>query len=131
MNLLIFPNQLFGSHPGLKLKPSRVVLIEDSLYFGDPRYPMKFHKQKLWLHRTTMKRYEKMLQAKGIETLYLDYDDKPDSLRAHLQLLTRTISSSAPKLVVAEPTDFLLEKRLQRFCGQLKLGCQFVPSPGF
>ncbi len=131
MNLLIFPNQLFGSHPGLKLKPSRVVLIEDSLYFGDPRYPLTFHKQKLWLHRATMKRYEQMLQAKGIETLYLDYDGKPDSLRAHLQHLSRTMSASAPKLVVAAPTDFMLEKRLQRFCVQLKLDCQFVPSPGF
>jgi len=61
MNLLVFPHQLFADHPGLKLKPSRVVLIEDSLFFGDPQYPMKFHKQKLWLHRATMKRYEQML----------------------------------------------------------------------
>ena len=84
LNLLIFPHQLFADHPGLKLKPSRVVLIEDSLFFGDPRYPMKFHKQKLWLHRATMKRYELMLQTKGLKTLYLDYNPEPDSLRGHL-----------------------------------------------
>ena len=74
MNLLVFPHQLFADHPGLKLRPSRVVLIEDSLFFGDPHYPMNFHKQKLWLHRATMKRYEQMLQAKGLETLYLNYN---------------------------------------------------------
>ena len=51
MILLIFPNQLFAKHPGLKRDPSRVVLLEDSLFFGDHRYPMQFHKQKLWLHR--------------------------------------------------------------------------------
>ena len=39
MNLLIFPNQLFLKHPGLKLRPSRVVLIEDSLFFGDLELP--------------------------------------------------------------------------------------------
>ena len=131
MNLLVFPHQLFADHPGLKLKPSRVVLIEDSLFFGDPQYPMKFHKQKLWLHRATMKRYEQMLQAKGHETLYLDYNAKSESLKTHLRKIKRTMTSSPQKLIVAEPTDFMLEKRLNRFCNQLKLGCHFVPTPGF
>ena len=51
---------------------------------------MKFHKQKLWLHRATMKRYEQMLQAKGFETLYLDYNPKPDSLKLHLKKISRS-----------------------------------------
>ena len=80
MNLIIFPHQLFLEHPGFKLKPSRVVLIEDSLYFGDAHYPMKFHKQKLWLHRATMKRYELQLQEMGFIVQYAEYDPKPDSL---------------------------------------------------
>jgi len=131
LNLLVFPHQLFADHPGLKLRPSRVVLIEDSLFFGDPHYPMNFHKQKLWLHRATMKRYEQMLQAKGLETLYLNYNSKPDSLKLHLTKVKRTMTSSPKKVVVADPTDFMLEKRLARFCGQLKLDSHFVPSPGF
>ena len=105
MNLLVFPHQLFADHPGLKLKPSRVVLIEDSLFFGDPQYPMKFHKQKLWLHRATMKRYEQMLKAKGHETLYLDYNAKPESLKAHLRKIKTTMTSSPQKVVIAEPTE--------------------------
>ncbi len=67
MILLILPSQLFAKHPGLKLNPSRVILLEDSLFFGDQRYPMQFHKQKLWLHRASMKRYESELQNKGFE----------------------------------------------------------------
>ena len=131
MNLLIFPHQLFADHPGFKLNPSRVVLIEDSLFFGDVGYPMKFHKQKLWLHRATMKRYEKMLNSKGMETLYLDYSPNPDSLKLHLKKISRSMTSAPRKLIVAEPTDFMLEKRLARYCQQLKLACHFVPSPGF
>ena len=131
MNLLVFPHQLFANHPGLKLKPTRVVLIEDSLFFGDSRYPMQFHKQKLWLHRATMKRYEQTLKAKGHQTLYLDYNAKPESLKTHLRKIKRTMTSSPQKLIVAEPTDFMLEKRLNRFCSQLKFKCHFVPTPGF
>jgi deoxyribodipyrimidine photolyase-related protein len=131
LNLLIFPHQLFADHPGLKLNPSRVVLIEDSLFFGDPRYPMKLHKQKLWLHRATMKRYELMLQTMGQETLYLDYNPEPDSLRIHLKKVVDSITSSPRKLIVAEPTDFMLEKRLNRFCQQLNVDCHYVSTPGF
>ncbi|MDG1873252.1 MAG: cryptochrome/photolyase family protein [Mariniblastus sp.] len=131
MNLLIFPNQLFLDHPGLELKPSRVVLIEDSLFFGDPNYPMKFHQQKLWLHRATMKRFEFMLQEKGHRTLYLDYDSEPESLKRHLKTVVETMTSSPKKLIVADPTDFMLEKRLERFCEQLGVACHQVPTPGF
>lgn len=131
MNLLVFPHQLFADHPGLKLKPSRVVLIEDSLFFGDTSYPMRFHKQKLWLHRATMKRYEKQLQAKGIETLYIEYHSKPDSLKIHLNDICRSMTSSPRKLVVAEPSDFMLEKRLNRIANQLQFDIHYVSTPGF
>ena len=131
MNLLVFPHQLFADHQGLKLNPSRVVLIEDSLFFGDSQYPMKFHKQKLWLHRATMKRYEKMLQEKGVETLYLDYDAKRGSLQSRLSELGRSMTSSPRKFIATEPTDFMLEKRLYRICEQAGLEISFVPTPGF
>jgi deoxyribodipyrimidine photolyase-related protein len=106
-------------------------LIEDSLFFGDPNYPTNFHKQKLWLHRASMKRYEAMLQSKGLETLYLDYDLRPDSLAHHLAAVTKSITSSPRKLVVAEPNDFMLEKRLGRICEQLDIACEFLPNPQF
>ena len=131
MNLLIFPHQLFADHPGLKLNPSRVVLIEDSLFFGDPHYPLSMHKQKLWLHRATMKRYEQLLQDAGRETLYLQYSAQPASLAAHLKKVIRLMTSSPQKLIVAEPTDFLLEKRLRRLEKQLKFELHVVPTPGF
>lgn len=131
VNLLIFPNQLFHPHPALKLRPSRVILIEDSLYFGDPYYPLRFHKQKLWLQRAAMKRYESSLQEKGLKTLYLDYDPKPKSLRRHLAAIKRSLESSPSKLIVVEPNDFMLEKRLNRFCDELKIECEYVANPGF
>ena len=131
MNLLIFPNQLFEKHPGLKLVPSRVVLIEDSLFFGDHHHPAKFHKQKLWLHRASMKRYEMWLQEKGFDTLYIDYDPNPDALQKQLKKIGKSIKSNPKKLLVADPTDFLLEKRLQRASKKLKVDIEFLSNPGF
>lgn len=131
MDLLIFPNQLFLEHPGLKMQPERVIMIEDSLFFGDAHNPMKFHKQKLWLHRATMKRYELMLQEKGFATLYFDYEPEAESLRRQLEILKQSQKSAACKLVAADPTDFLLEKRLERFCRQLGVQLEYLPSPGF
>ena len=118
-------------HPGLKLRPSRVVLIEDSLFFGDSKYPAKFHKQKLWLHRASMKRYESLLQEKGFATNYLEFDSKTRSLERHLKTIKKKLKSSPAKLLVADPTDFMLEKRLQRLSEQLKIQIEYLPNPGF
>ena len=126
MNLLIFPHQLFANHAGLKKHPSRVVLIEDSLFFGDPHHPAKFHQQKLWLHRATMKRYQRSLEDKEIETLYLDYDPRPESLLRHLKHIKKTMTSTPLRVMVTAPTDFILNKRLERFCDQIGLQSKVV-----
>ncbi len=131
MDLLIFPNQLFAQHPGLKLSPSRVVLFEDSLFFGDACYPLRFHKQKLWLHRATMKRYEAMLREKGFETIYFDYDPTSGSLGKHLARLCQPKKSKPSRFVVAHPTDFMLEKRLARHARELDVELEYLPTPAF
>lgn len=131
MNLLLFPHQLFVNHPGLEQDPNRVILIEDSLFFGDYQYPMRFHKQKLWLHRATMKRFEKSLQGRGFKTVYLDYDSRRESLKHHLASLHFAEQESSPALIVAEPDDFILEKRLTRFCQELQIELRWTSHPGF
>ena len=131
MILLILPNQLFAKHPGLKLNPSRVILLEDSLFFGDQRYPMQFHKQKLWLHRASMKRYESELQNKGFETQYVDYDANAPSLVDQLQKSIKRKDRKANELCCIDPTDFVLEKRLRKACEVLDLRCEILPNPGF
>ncbi len=131
LDLIIFPNQLFRDHPGLAESPSRVVLIEDSLFFGDARYPLSFHKQKLWLHRATMKRYEQMLREQGIETKYIEYDSEPNALSRQLSKVLGNRSRRKRELLVAEPVDFILEKRLLRFASTSEISCRFLPTPAF
>jgi deoxyribodipyrimidine photolyase-related protein len=125
LDLLIFPHQLFVSHPGFELQPDRIVLIEDSLFFGDAHYPLRFHKQKIWLHRATMKRFESHLQQQGYSTVYCDYSARPDSLRKHFKKLAQ------PRFVIADPVDFILRKRLSRISNDLDLEIEYLPTPGF
>ena len=129
MFLIVFPNQLYASHPGLELNPSTVLLIEDSLFFGDPGYPARFHKQKLWLHRATMKRYEQGLISQGFKTKYVDYrPDKPDRLSDQLHSFG---VSSEDLIATIQPCDFLLEKRLKRWVREMNVDLHLLPDPGF
>ena len=55
-NLLIFPNQLYSNIKKIcdDLEINKIIIIEEPAYFT--RY--KFHKQKLLLHRASMKYFE-------------------------------------------------------------------------
>jgi len=101
---VIFPHQLFTEHPALQ-KNREVVLIEHPLLFGtDSKYPMNMHRQKLTLHRASMKAYQQQLTDKGYDVTYLEFHDK----EAQKHVLNNHIHA-------ADPTDFLLEKWLQTF----------------
>jgi deoxyribodipyrimidine photolyase-related protein len=131
MVLLIFPHQLYEHHPGLRQEPDRVVLMEDSLFFGDPHVPARFHKQKLWLHRASMKRYAARLEQQGHEVLYLEHKPSPGGLAESLQGLLKSKPVYRGEFTVAEPVDFLLEKRLRRAGKHLGVEVSFLPTPSF
>ena len=131
MILLILPNQLFAKHPGLHGNTSRVLLLEDSLFFGDPHHPARFHKQKLWLHRATMKRYEADLVKHGYDTTYLEFDPQRPNLIDQLRRAIPEQQRSGETLAVAAPNDFLFEKRLGKACETLGMQLEYLPNPGF
>ncbi|MBQ98929.1 MAG: cryptochrome/photolyase family protein, partial [Roseibacillus sp.] len=125
-SLLVFPHQLFAEHPGLAEKPTQIYLIEDSLFFGDPHHPARFHKQKLWLHRASMKRYEARLKETGHNITYLDHLPGGSSLQ---QLFEKTLQHTDEDLLVAEVHDFLLQKRLDRFCSLYSKNIESLKTP--
>ncbi len=109
---LVFPHQLFETHPALE-KERPVYLIEDTLFFGDPHAaPGRFHKQKIVLHRASMKWFADRLEGLGYDVTYVDYD--------HEWTIDRLLekwnhSEKIEEIVVADPVDFLLAKRIRRF----------------
>lgn len=125
---LVFPHQLFSSHPAVK-RGRPVVLVEDTLFFGDPfASPGRFHKQKILLHRASMKAYATGLEEAGQEVRYLDYD-RNATIEDLLTKLHRSLRFS--EIATAEPCDFLLEKRLRRFCEEADVKLAIDATPMF
>lgn len=125
---LIFPHQLFQAHPALADAPSRVVLFEDPLFFGDPRYPARMHKQKLWLHRATMTRFAKGLRAAGHDVRYVAYRAEA---RATDTLVAGLAEEGVRTLLVADPVDHTALKRLRRATERSGVTLSLYDSPGF
>ncbi len=125
---LVFPNQLFVEHPLLRESCVKVLLIEDTLFFGDSVYPLSFHKQKLAYHRATMAAFQDHLHAQGEKTEYIEYADPESGLR---HLCTRLSREGIERLIVAELNDFMLNKRLELAVRRTDLDLLVLPSPAF
>lgn len=113
--VLVFPHHLFKNHPSFK-KGRPIFLVEEARFFSD----FAFHKQKLILHRASLKSFEKYLKKKGYKTYYIEEDLK--------QTLKKTGVSS---LHVAEIDDIELEKRLKILAKGLKIRLEISQTPAF
>ncbi|MEM9225385.1 MAG: cryptochrome/photolyase family protein, partial [Pseudomonadota bacterium] len=126
--LLVFPHQLFADHPGLSGQADRIVLVEDSLFFGDRQYPLRFHKQRLWLHVASMAAYAETLGRVGHTAEFARYKHGVPVLKTLLAGLAR---DSVTTILSCDPVDFILEKRLREHCAAHGLALQLLPTPGF
>ncbi len=126
---LVYPQQLFRNHPAVK--QGRVIyLIEDPLLFGnDPHWPAAMHRQKLVLHRATMKAYETEMSGLG-HTLH--YIEVPlDSSISSEILLDKHLPDQLEIIHLADPADGILLKRIKRFAALRKARLVIHPSPNF
>lgn len=117
----VFPHQLYHSIPFDKSTP--IYLIEDSLYFSQ----YKFHKQKLVLHRASMKYYQSFLENIGYVVHYLDFNPKLSLESVFISLQNNKIET----LHYTDTTDYLLERRMLRYAKKYKLDLQKHKSENF
>ena len=126
--LLIFPHQLFESHPGLTSNPEMVVLTEDPLFFNDARYPVSFHRQKLMLHRASMQSYAKKLRSQDFTVSYFEYAEDASLLSDVIESLTK---KGVTEISVCDVADFILSKRLTVACAEAGITLKLLATPGF
>jgi deoxyribodipyrimidine photolyase-related protein len=105
---LIFPHQLFETHP-LQLKCDVVFLVEEYLYFR--QYP--FHKRKIAFHRSSMKHFEAWLLSKGQHVKYIESTEEISDIR---RLIPQLKSMGITEISYVDTIDFLLEKRIGNGC---------------
>jgi deoxyribodipyrimidine photolyase-related protein len=116
---LVFPHQLYKQHPGIK-HGREIVIIEEWLYFRQ----YAFHKQKLILHRASMKFYEDHLTKLGHTVSYIELSDVRE-------VIPQLVNKGVKAIHYADTIDNWLEKRLATSCKQC--GCELnkYDSPNF
>jgi deoxyribodipyrimidine photolyase-related protein len=120
---LIFPHQLFANIESLKLADA-VYIVEEFLFFNQ----FKFHKQKLVLHRASMKYYENYLQTNGLKVCYIEATEPSHDIRL---LIAQLASQEIDEIIYYDVCDNWLEKRILGKCQQFNLKATQKPSPLF
>jgi deoxyribodipyrimidine photolyase-related protein len=124
---IIYPNQLYSPHPA-SAKQRLHVLFEDDRFFDDPVSSVRFHKQKLMLHRASMKYYEKeVLKANGLKCEYLEYGD----IQHFYTMLENYKKEGLESIHIVDPTDVILERQLRQFCETHDLDLMIYETPNF
>jgi deoxyribodipyrimidine photolyase-related protein len=124
--LVLFPHQLFSDAPAL-CSGMPIYLAEDPLFFADTRYPVRFHRQRLMLHRASMRAFASMLHGQGHQVHYLE----APSHTTMAYLIEPLQAAGVTTLHSFDPADFILEKRLRAATAQAGMTWQMHPSPGF
>lgn len=121
--VLIFPHQLFEKHPALD--SDRIVyLVEEFLFFRQ----YKFHKQKLVLHRSSMKFYQDYLERKKLKVIYIDSTNELSDVR---KLIPHLRGKGIEEIHFADVADNWLEKRIKQTAEKSDLKVHEYPSPSF
>ena len=124
---LIFPHQLFAQHPVIREDVEKVCLVEESLFFGDDRYPLNLHRQKLAYHLATLDAYEKKLgKQRSVERVH--YTGNADLLEI---LIKRLAANGFKRLLVADVHDFELSRRLEQSSSSAGMTLEILPTPAF
>lgn len=121
--VLIFPHQLYKDHPAIK-PGITIYLVEEYLYFRQ----FRFHRQKLVLHRASMKNYAEQLQAAGFTLKYVDAMDPSADIRVLIRELSEKEISS---IHYADTVDNWLEKRIKAAAAVNHISLVCYPSPNF
>ena len=116
---IVFPHQLFKEIETLKSCP-RIYLLEEYLFFKQ----YTFHKQKIALHRASMKHYCQWLSNQGIAVEYIDSTSPLSDIR---QFLAEAPQNNISNITCYDPCDNWLVKRLNSGTVPVKM----LPAPCF
>ena len=123
---VIFPHQLFSDNPCLK-RARIIYLLEDQWFFRDPVNLIKFHQQKLVLHRASMQAYRDFLQSRGYLVHYLEFTQE----MSMGYLFGRLREDGVSEIVTCQPVERGLTERLSRHASACGVKLHFLATPGF
>lgn len=120
---LVFPHQLFQFSPLFAVEGT-FYLVEEFLFFRQ----YNFHKQKIAFHRATMKYYENFLLEKNFSVNYVHTTEKTSDIRV---LILHLHSLGVQSIVLIDPVDDWLLRRVKNSCSKLNIKITVLESPMF
>jgi deoxyribodipyrimidine photolyase-related protein len=128
--LIIYPHQLFAVE--FLPKVDVVYVVEEPLLFGtDEQYPISLHKQKLILHRASMRRYvEQHLWPNNVNVEYIELHN----ISHTSDILMIAQKAGVNLAMVFDPTDYVIENRLHEALETVvesPFELKVLPSPSF
>lgn len=120
---LVFPHQLYKYLP-VSPGTTHIFLIEYFLFFTQ----YNFHKQKLLLHRASMKYYAAYLMQKGYKVNYIEHYQAEANLDV---LFAGFAQQGISSIQCTEVIDYLLERRLLRYSTKYQIKLRYHTSPNF
>lgn len=118
---LIYPHQLFDPHPAL-VSAKLVYLIEEPLLFTQ----FRFHKQKLVLHRASMKSYQSMIESRGVKVRYVKFSEIEETGD-----IAEILKDKVSEAVFVDPIDDWIETRLTKALEKKNIAFEKLDSPIF
>lgn len=119
---LIYPHQLFEDVQHLR-DSDIAILIEEPLFFSE----FRFHKQKLVLHRASMKAYAEYLQKNAVPTKHIEFH----TIQKTEGILDVLRSEHIGSAELYDPVDDWLISRLTSMCEQAGITLTVLDTPMF
>ena len=120
---LIFPNQLYKQHPAIhNIRPA--YLVEEWHFFNQ----YQFHKEKLVLHRSSMKFYEAFLNEQSIVVHYIESIETQNRIEI---LIEKLYSKNVKQIHIVDPVDSWLLAKIKSSCKKNGIELIIYNGPNF
>ena len=120
---IIFPNQLFKEHPAIKSNRP-VYLLEEWHFFNQ----YNFHKEKLVLHRASMKFFEAFLKEQGHIVYYIESIE----IQNRCELLIKQLhTNNVTHIHIVDTVDNCLLRKIKSICDLMGVEITIYDSPNF
>ena len=120
---IVLPHQLYNEHPAIH-NERPVYLVEEWHFFNQ----YQFHKEKLILHRASMKSFEHFLQNKGVLVHYIDSFEIQNKIELLIEKLQQ---NKVEQIHMVDPVDNWLMGKLKSSCKKFKIDLTLYDCPNF
>ena len=120
---IIFPNQLHKENPAIH-NNIPAYLVEEWHFFKQ----YQFHKEKLVLHRASMKFYEQFLKAQGVVVHYIESIETQNRIAL---LIDKLHANKVKQIHIVDPVDNWLLEKIISSCKKYGIELTIYDNPNF